>query len=297
MTRDDAWTVLGIEPTDDARAIRIAYTRRLKDIDPEIDPQAFILLRAAYDQVRDGSDSFVLSSHSPDDAPQLARVSEAAGDGASAGMDAAQTHTQAINALLYRHDWPQPWLDSEGQEALIEHWRALVDDPRMEEIAFRDRLDRWTSAVIAETSPLSAPILMLAAETFGWPDADANVHTNPHVAEIARRYRMLKLLWNASTPETRHHAAWIELTTPAGPFSSRGKVDARLVFDVITATRYALPQLEEQFDAARLEAWENLMAHSPGTAEGQTSFQFSWWMVPAALIVIKFVLAALASSQ
>lgn len=47
-----AWKELGIDPTSDTRAIRVAYSARLKAIDPETDPQAFIALREAFDAAK-----------------------------------------------------------------------------------------------------------------------------------------------------------------------------------------------------------------------------------------------------
>lgn len=47
-----AWKALEIEPTSDQRAIRVAYSARLKAIDPETDPQAFIALREAFEAAK-----------------------------------------------------------------------------------------------------------------------------------------------------------------------------------------------------------------------------------------------------
>ena len=49
------WQALGIEPTSDQRAIRMAYSAKLKAMDPEADPQAFIALRDAFEAARDAA--------------------------------------------------------------------------------------------------------------------------------------------------------------------------------------------------------------------------------------------------
>src|SRR5882757_5563857 len=49
------WDELGINPTDDPRAIRRAYAARLKTLDPDRDLQAFTRLRAALEQALAGA--------------------------------------------------------------------------------------------------------------------------------------------------------------------------------------------------------------------------------------------------
>ncbi len=53
---DDCWDILGLEPTDDRRAIKRAYAKELKKHSPEDDPQGFQRVREAYEDALASAD-------------------------------------------------------------------------------------------------------------------------------------------------------------------------------------------------------------------------------------------------
>ena len=51
MNMDSNWAILNISPTEDREAIKRAYMRQLPKYNPEDDPQAFLSLRSAYEEI------------------------------------------------------------------------------------------------------------------------------------------------------------------------------------------------------------------------------------------------------
>ncbi|AJQ93462.1 RDD family protein [Gynuella sunshinyii] len=74
-----AWTVLGIEPTDDARAIKLAYSSALKKCRPDEDPDGFQALHRAYKTLsrQVGKSSAVKAASQVEDDPVPADTSSA----------------------------------------------------------------------------------------------------------------------------------------------------------------------------------------------------------------------------
>lgn len=265
MTADTrAWDLLGIEPTSDVRAIKKAYARQLKAIDPEADPQAFVALREAFETAKieaewiDRPDEDAIQVVSLYGAPIAAAPARSApqDDRWTSEPATPQDHAQALAALLYAHNREGPWATPEQRDTMLAHWHAIIGDPRMQEVAFYADSEQWFAETIARTSRFSDPLVIPAVDYFEWLRTDGSVHQARAVAYLTHRYRALKFLESIQQPGNRHYEAWCELTTPAGPGDARGRVLVRKIHRLLHQVRTEYPDFESRFDPGRLDLWD-----------------------------------------
>ncbi len=243
------WTVLGLPPGADRDAIRRAYARKLKGVNPEDDPEGFMALRAAHDaalqQLKwrqqwpdeaddDGDDA---ADDAPDQAPDQAGpgippppapppaspppappprapVEPAPIDPAAAALAAERAADQADLAAR--------------QQALIaaietgadqpEQHRALAElmaAPALIDIVARDRIEIWVASLLARRLPASDPLVVRAIETFGWAEL-APGQRNPDVDTLLRRREEGEFVVEIARRHTPLHQGYVALTTPPG---------------------------------------------------------------------------------
>jgi hypothetical protein len=142
LTPKQAWKALGIEPTSDKRAIKRAYAAKLKSIDPDKDPKAFLSLRdalqaATWDAVYvDDDDYQTWGEDETDEEHQERREMEVLGYSPSTEEVSVASDRHIIDPIRddeLEHD-PEPFDDVEPQE-----WHDEVD-PDYDENAPRNRL-------------------------------------------------------------------------------------------------------------------------------------------------------------
>jgi hypothetical protein len=187
----EAWALLGLEATDDARAVKQAYARLLKRIDVDADAAAFIRLREARDlalnwgaevpewesegepdwdeagppvELPPGTDPiafffpdefrgmFAYGPLGPPPArPELTPVRD----------DALRAACDALDALLFAADAAAPAaVEAAGEEVLRQCAEASVDEAAS--------VEQWLLAALAAAMPRSDPLLEPAMAHFGW---------------------------------------------------------------------------------------------------------------------------------
>lgn len=255
MTEEEIWRTLGIDPTLDQNAIRAAYSATLKTIDADADPGAFVELRAAYDAARSGKRT------------PIAPVAETLDPGqAEDGFDARVARL----ACLFEEAaaGASPWLSPPAKAELRECWRGIAEDPRMAEIGFFGDAERTVSWLIARWGHYSVGLVLPVTEHFGWATREIDISTDDAIAEVVRRYRLVRFLQAVRKPGASHHGAWVELTSKAYPGSRRGRADPHEVFELLAVVREIWPELENEMDPQRVELWRDNTA-DPLHAETQ----------------------------
>lgn len=180
----DIWRTLGIAPTLDRREIRLAYSSKLKAMDPDLDPEAFIALRHAFDaanvrcwhaeraaaetQAPDAANNPASDAEAP--AQDLADGPAIADPDVPATSDSAPTDSgpATIDAVFFS-DIETALSQSPGDpEVLVQATWRLLRHPAMDHINTGQLVENWIARTIVDWAPRSDPMLDPVIEHFGW---------------------------------------------------------------------------------------------------------------------------------
>jgi hypothetical protein len=281
------WTELGLEETTDARAIRKAYARRLKAIDPDTDPAAFIALREALDHALGwaawkladaewqlshpeeaaagaGEKEMDLSLVSGDDFGQetdwfcpppgsrFMPVFSPPASGAPSDPPEFEPLLELDEILLHAdHDNPP-----NPEELTARTWRIL-DDPAMERIDHAERVEAWLARLIVDTVPHSDPVAAAAGAHFRWDRDDGRWDQNWDIQNILDRRRGLHLMERAAHPRHPHHKAWLYLTSNKPDLGMNRLFIASEVREFLHGIRQRTPQAEDLLNPHRVALWDH----------------------------------------
>ncbi len=258
------WATLDLDPTTDRTAIRHAYAARLKAMDVDADPDGFARLRAARDHalaLAADPELVVEATVARDDpvAPPPAEP-DAEAIAAIARNDAIDAHYRALRALLFTEDDAPPTTDDLA--AIEHHGRALLADPRLEQVDFATDAERWFAEILAASVPRSDPLLEPAAAAFGWIDRRDDYALLPDAQAIVERIGATRFVALLADPKHRLHKAWIELTR--GDDQRRAWTTSPTdIRDLLTIVRQRYPLAESWMNTKRVTYWDKWSGKSP----------------------------------
>ncbi|HEY0627011.1 MAG TPA: hypothetical protein VGD10_09790 [Allosphingosinicella sp.] len=262
------WKLLGIEPTDDSRAIKKAYAARLKAIDPDQDPQAFISLRKARDTALywatiedadipayDGMEAEHVGQ--PDfepEAEQETRPTELAA--ASRRPNPWQMPTLAdqmgkIEAILF--DPAQTPIDHVRLKTQIE---ALLRHPDMATISRAEEIETWLAHLIIDAIPRSDALIAPATRRFDWMAKAQGWECPWYVEEVVARYHDCRYRDGEARDE---HALAMRSLASEPPARSNALKDWA-VARFLRHVRANHPTIERDFDRATIDWWDRHLA-------------------------------------
>ena len=165
----DPWSLLGIAETVDTASIRSAYVRRLRELQPDRDPEAFQALRAARDR------ALALAAGDQVERPREAEPAprpEFTEEGSAATREEEEGFARVMTRLETFLDAPWTRSDAHSWEHFLHDLPILSPDQLiMVEREIAERIDRWLDE---DTLPAGG-ILLVVNDRFGWDRSDCRL--------------------------------------------------------------------------------------------------------------------------
>ncbi|WP_260482634.1 J domain-containing protein [Sphingomicrobium flavum] len=255
--------VLGLEEGADAKAIRRAYARKLREVHPEDDPEHFKQVRAAYEALTEGHWRPYQPAMPPLEEPPPATVAvepdAAQGPWGAAGGE-VQTARQRVAGRLDKIEellrTGKPSARQDARFALDQ----LLQDPALEEIDLRAGIEHEVAAIIVRNLPHSDSLIMRAHDAFRWGQEEP---ADPAIARVLDRLDEWNLIASLEAGHDPLSPAWKILTGKLPrwlrPYHARtAKRDG--IADLLDYCRFVYPGLRYSLDANEMSWWDEELA-------------------------------------
>ena len=290
------WTILEIEPTEDRKAIREAYSRKLKALDHEAETEVYMALRDARDAALSGQfllppgdsveeDDFGLGTPLPEgdgEVPQAQPLADPEpAEKPVFTVEYSDEDDKRFNRTVELFLGEGELTQGEIAE-LHEHLDTLLADDRMADLGHYARIEVWLAQLLADRYPRGAALFPRIAEHFHWGARAHELGIHPAIPWLFNAHEARSLVRELNTPGHTYHREWIELTRgkPQGMLWTRA-VDKSRMANLIATIRRDYAWLEaEHWQPELVARWEKKVAG--GTASGPNPWV---WLVFVALFL------------
>lgn len=286
MSRRFPWDVLGIEPTNDRKAIRSAYAARLKAINPDDDVAGFTRLRQAREEAlwlakegravedpdaREAELDDWFGDEFDDPAgdmaspatmaplgplPPLDNSSDGAPDDGASAPQPDPKPGRFLEIVFPGGEFTDAPLTAEEYEEAAGLMQAIFADAQGAAIDKQGGIEDWLAHYLASGWPRTGPLVEDAVTAFGWDRDAGRIDEYAPIAFLNARLHALSFLKELEKPDHEWHHAYVELRKP-GPRSKLPWQGANIkhVTDLLVHMRENYPELEEYLDGERVASY------------------------------------------